>query len=140
MKNLSPFHLAIPVNNIAKCKIFYKEILGCVEGRSSDNWVDFDLFGHQLVIHFQESNNKNLHTNPVDGKDVPIPHFGVILEWENFKRFSSKLKKKGVEFIIKPYIRFEGEPGEQATMFFKDPSGNALEFKSFKDSSQIFAK
>ena len=140
MKNLSPFHLAIPVNNIAKCKIFYKEILGCTEGRSSDNWVDFDLFGHQLVIHFQESNNKNLHTNPVDGKDVPIPHFGVILEWENFKRFSSKLKKKGVEFIIKPYIRFEGEPGEQATMFFKDPSGNALEFKSFKDSSQIFAK
>ena len=140
MKNLSPFHLAIPVNNIAKCKIFYKEILGCMEGRSSDNWVDFDLFGHQLVIHFQESNNKNLHTNPVDGKDVPIPHFGVILEWENFKRFSSKLEKKGVEFIIKPYIRFEGEPGEQATMFFKDPSGNALEFKSFKDSSQIFAK
>ena len=140
MKNLSPFHLAIPVNNIAKCKIFYKEILGCTEGRSSDNWVDFDLFGHQLVIHFQESNNKNLHTNPVDGKDVPIPHFGVILEWENFKRFSSKLKKKGVEFIIKPYIRFEGEPGEQATMFFKDPSGNALEFKSFKDSSQIFEK
>ena len=123
-----------------KCKIFYKEILGCEEGRSSDNWVDFDLFGHQLVIHFQESNNKNLHTNPVDGKDVPIPHFGVILEWENFKRFSSKLEKKGVEFIIKPYIRFEGEPGEQATMFFKDPSGNALEFKSFKDSSQIFAK
>ena len=140
MKNLSPFHLAIPVNNIAKCKIFYKEILGCNEGRSSDNWVDFDLFGHQLVIHFQESNNKNLHTNPVDGKDVPIPHFGVILEWENFKIFSSKLEKKGVEFIIKPYIRFEGEPGEQATMFFKDPSGNALEFKSFKDSSQIFAK
>ena len=140
MKNLSPFHLAIPVNNIAKCKIFYKEILGCIEGRSSNNWVDFDLFGHQLVIHFQESNNKNLHTNPVDGKDVPIPHFGVILEWENFKRFSSKLEKKGVEFIIKPYIRFEGEPGEQATMFFKDPSGNALEFKSFKDSSQIFAK
>ena len=140
MKNLSPFHLAIPVNNITKCKIFYKEILGCIEGRSSNNWVDFDLFGHQLVIHFQESNNKNLHTNPVDGKDVPIPHFGVILEWENFKRFSSKLEKKGVEFIIKPYIRFEGEPGEQATMFFKDPSGNALEFKSFKDSSQIFAK
>ena len=140
MKNLSPFHLAIPVNNIAKCKIFYKEILGCIEGRSSDNWVDFDLFGHQLVIHFQESNNKNLHTNPVDGKDVPIPHFGVILEWENFKIFSSKLEKKGVEFIIKPYIRFEGEPGEQATMFFKDPSGNALEFKSFKDSSQIFEK
>ena len=140
MKNLSPFHLAIPVNNIAKCKIFYKEILGCIEGRSSNNWVDFDLFGHQLVIHFQEINNKNLHTNPVDGKDVPVPHFGVILEWENFKRFSSKLEKKGVEFIIKPYIRFEGEPGEQATMFFKDPSGNALEFKSFKDSSQIFAK
>ena len=140
MKNLSPFHLAIPVNNITKCKIFYKEILGCNEGRSSDNWVDFNLFGHQLVIHFHESNNKNLHTNPVDGKDVPIPHFGVILEWENFKIFSSKLEKKGVEFIIKPYIRFEGEPGEQATMFFKDPSGNALEFKSFKDSSQIFAK
>ena len=140
MNNLYPFHLAIPVKEISTTRGFYRDILGCKEGRSSDNWVDFDLFGHQLVIHFQESNNKNLHTNPVDGKDVPIPHFGVILEWENFKRFSSKLEKKGVEFIIKPYIRFEGEPGEQATMFFKDPSGNALEFKSFKDSSQIFAK
>ena len=140
MKNLTPFHLAIPVNNIPKCRIFYKEILGCKEGRSSDHWVDFDLFGHQLVIHYQKDNNKNLHTNPVDGKDVPVPHFGVVLEWEIFKRFSLKLEKKGIEFIIKPYIRFKGEPGEQATMFFKDPSGNALEFKSFKDFSQIFAK
>jgi len=139
MNKLTPFHLAIPVNNIKKCRYFYKDILGCKEGRSSDQWVDFNLFGHQLVIHFKE-NNENLYTNPVDGKDVPIPHFGVILEWDNFMKFSKHLKDKGVDFIIEPYIRFKGLAGEQATMFFKDPSGNALEFKSFKDFNQIFKK
>ena len=121
------------------CRNFYKEILGCVEGRSSDHWVDFNLFGHQLVIHYKEKSNEEIHTNPVDGKNVPVPHFGVVLEWDTFHKFSDELTKKGVEFIIEPYIRFEGLPGEQATMFFMDPAGNALEFKSFKDFNQIFA-
>ena len=138
--NLLPFHLAIPVDNLEKSRKFYKNILGCEEGRSSDHWVDFNLFGHQLVIHYKEKKLEDTNTNPVDGKDVPIPHFGVILEWNQFKEFSSKLIGKKVEFIIEPYIRFEGLPGEQATMFFKDPCGNALEFKSFKDFNKIFEK
>ena len=138
--NLLPFHLAIPVDNLEKSRKFYKNILGCEEGRSSDHWVDFNLFGHQLVIHHKEKKSEDTNTNPVDGKDVPIPHFGVILEWNQFKDFSSKLIEKKVEFIIEPYIRFEGLPGEQATMFFKDPCGNALEFKSFKDFNKIFEK
>ena len=137
--NLLPFHLAIPVNDLEKSRKFYKNILGCEEGRSSDHWVDFNLFGHQLVIHYKEKKLDDTNTNPVDGKDVPIPHFGVILEWNQFKEFSSKLIEKKVEFIIEPYIRFEGLPGEQATMFFLDPAGNALEFKAFKNKSQIFA-
>jgi len=102
--------------------------------------VDFNLFGHQLVIHYKEKTNEKLHTNPVDGKDVPVPHFGVILEWNDFDKFSKHLIAKGIEFIIEPYIRFKGLAGEQATMFFKDPAGNALEFKSFKDFNQIFEK
>ena len=138
--NLLPFHLAIPVHNLEKSRKFYKNILGCEEGRSSDHWVDFNLFGHQLVIHYKEKKLEDTNTNPVDGKDVPIPHFGVILEWNQFKEFSSKLIEKKVEFIIEPYIRFEGLPGEQATMFFQDPCGNALEFKSFKDLNKIFEK
>ena len=101
--------------------------------------MDFNLFGHQLVIHYKEKSNEEIHTNPVDGKNVPIPHFGVVLEWDTFHKLSHELTKKGVEFIIEPYIRFEGQPGEQATMFFMDPAGNALEFKSFKDFNQIFA-
>ena len=137
---LLPFHLAIPVNNLKKSRNFYKNILGCKEGRSSDNWVDFNIFGHQLVIHYKEKKLKDTNTNPVDGKDVPIPHFGVVLEWDQFHSFSKKLKEKNIEFLIEPYIRFEGQPGEQATMFFKDPSGNALEFKSFKDLNKIFVK
>ena len=139
-KNLLPFHLAIPVNDLEKSKNFYKNILGCEEGRSSNHWVDFNFFGHQLVIHFKEKESDNTKTNPVDGKDVPIPHFGVILEWNDFQDFSKKLKEKKINFIIEPYIRFEGLPGEQATMFFKDPCGNALEFKSFKDLNKIFEK
>lgn len=137
---LSPFHIAIPVDNLEKCRKFYKDILNCDEGRSSDHWVDFNFFGHQLVIHYQANSNKDLHSNPVDGKEVPIPHYGVVLPWKVFQDFSKNLMAKGVHFIIEPYIRFEGQVGEQATMFFKDPSGNALEFKAFKDMSQLFAK
>ena len=139
-KNLLPFHLAIPVNDIEKSRNFYKNILGCEEGRSSNQWVDFNFFGHQLVIHFKEKESDDNKTNPVDGKNVPIPHFGVILEWNDFQDFSKKLIEKKINFIIEPYIRFEGLPGEQATMFFKDPCGNALEFKSFKDLNKIFEK
>ena len=139
-KNLLPFHLAIPVNDLEKSRNFYKNILGFEEGRSSDHWVDFNFFGHQLVIHYKEKESDDTKTNPVDGKDVPIPHFGVILEWSDFQDFSKKLKEKKINFIIEPYIRFEGLPGEQATMFFKDPCGNALEFKSFKDLNKIFEK
>ena len=139
-KKLLPFHLAIPVNDLEKSRNFYKNILGCQEGRSSNNWVDFNFFGHQLVIHYKEKESDDTKTNPVDGKDVPIPHFGVILEWNDFQNFSKKLIEKKINFIIEPYIRFEGLPGEQATMFFKDPCGNALEFKSFKDLNKIFEK
>jgi extradiol dioxygenase family protein len=140
MKTISPFHLAIPVHNLKECHIFYRDILNCEEGRSSDHWVDFNFFGHQLVIHFKPKTQEELHTNPVDGKEVPVPHFGVVLEWDVFHQFADNLISKGIEFIIEPYIRFEGQVGEQATMFFKDPSGNALEFKSFKDMTQMFAK
>ena len=139
-KKLLPFHLAIPVNDLEKSRNFYKNILGCQEGRSSNNWVDFNFFGHQLVIHYKEKESDDTKTNPVDGKDVPIPHFGVILEWNDFQDFSEELIEKKINFIIEPYIRFEGLPGEQATMFFKDPCGNALEFKSFKDLNKIFEK
>ncbi|MDB4050435.1 VOC family protein [Flavobacteriaceae bacterium] len=138
MNKLSPFHLAIPVSNLEKNRAFYKNVLECLEGRSSDHWIDFNFFGHQLVIHLDDNINKE-NSNPVDGKNVPIPHFGVVLEWKVFKEFAEKLKKRKIEFIIEPYVRFKGLTGEQATMFFKDPSGNALEFKSFKDPSQIFA-
>ena len=140
MSKLTPFHLAIPVDNIPVCRKFYRKILGCEEGRSSDHWVDFDLFGRQLVIHYKEKYKEQIHTNTVDGKNVPVPHFGVVLEWDTFHKFSDELTKKGVKFIIEPYIRFEGQPGEQATMFFMDPAGNALEFKSFKDFNKIFEK
>ncbi len=139
MQNLTPFHLAVPVHNLESCRKFYRDIIGCEEGRSSDHWVDFNFFGHQFVIHLQGEFKNNTAHNPVDGKSVPIPHFGVVLDWENFQNFAKRLKTHNVNFIIEPYIRFEGEVGEQATMFFKDPSGNALEFKSFKDMSQIFA-
>lgn len=140
MSNISPFHIAIPVHNLDECRKFYREILNCEEGRSSDHWVDFNLFGHQLVIHYKPKTTEDLHTNLVDGKNVPVPHYGVVLPWETFGTFSESLKSKGVNFIIEPYIRFEGEVGEQATMFFLDPAGNALEFKAFKNIDQLFAK
>lgn len=137
---LTPFHIAIPVHNLEECRIFYRDILNCEEGRSSEHWVDFNFFGHQLVIHYKEKSTDDLPTNSVDGKNVPVPHYGVVLNWEVFEEFASHLKSKGVEFIIEPYIRFEGLVGEQVTMFFMDPSGNALEFKAFKDMDQLFAK
>jgi len=141
MDKIQPFHLAIPVTNLEENRVFYREILGCEEGRSSDHWVDFNFFGHQLVLHVQEPQPKPIGKgNPVDGKDVPIPHFGVVLEWDVFQNFSQKLKSNNIHFVIEPYIRFEGKTGEQATMFFKDPSGNALEFKAFKNIDQLFAK
>ena len=139
MNNLSPFHLAIPVQEITTTRDFYRDVLGCKEGRSSDHWVDFDFFGHQLVIHLNHS-KKNIDTeNIVDGKNVPVPHFGIVLDWQMFTQIEKRIKNK-VEFIIKPYVRFKGERGEQKTMFFKDPSGNALEFKSFKNINQLFEK
>ena len=139
MNNLSPFHLAIPVQEITTTRDFYRDVLGCKEGRSSDQWVDFDFFGHQLVIHLNQS-KKNIDTeNIVDGKDVPVPHFGIVLDWQMFTQIEKRIRNK-VEFIIKPYVRFKGEKGEQKTMFFKDPSGNALEFKSFKNIDQLFEK
>ena len=140
MTLLSPFHLAIPVHNLETCRTFYTDTLELTEGRSSDHWVDYDFFGHQLVIHYKPKTEEALHTNAVDGKDVPVPHFGVVLPWDNFHEFAELVRSKGIPFIIEPYIRFEGQVGEQATMFFKDPSGNALEFKAFKDIGQLFAK
>jgi extradiol dioxygenase family protein len=140
MSTVSPFHIAIPVHNLETCRTFYKEILNCEEGRSSDHWVDFNLFGHQLVIHYKPKSEESLYTNPVDGKSVPVPHYGVVLNWDTFHDFAQNLADKNVKFIIEPYIRFEGLVGEQATMFFLDPAGNALEFKAFKDMDQLFAK
>jgi len=140
MATVSPFHLAIPVHNLEESRKFYRDVLGCEEGRSSDHWVDFNFFGHQLVIHYKPKSNETLHTNPVDGKDVPVPHFGVVLPWNDFQTFSEDLKNKNISFVIEPYIRFKGLVGEQATMFFYDPAGNALEFKAFKDLGQLFAK
>ena len=137
---LTPFHLAIPVHNLSECRDFYTNLLNFEEGRSSEHWVDYNFFGHQLVIHYKAKQAEGDATNLVDGKDVPIPHFGVVLEWNVFQEFAELLKSKGITFIIEPYIRFKGLVGEQATMFFKDPSGNSLEFKSFKDMSQLFAK
>ena len=135
MKN--PFHLAIPVNDLAKAADFYENILGCDRGRESDSWIDFNLFGHQLVCHYvQESNIKNI--NPVDGDKVPVPHFGVILDFDQFDSLAHKLKSKKQSFIIEPKIRFAGKPGEQRTMFLQDPCGNALEFKAFKSLNGIF--
>ncbi|RCW90023.1 hypothetical protein DFQ08_106130 [Winogradskyella arenosi] len=137
---LSPFHLAIPADNLSECRHFYTEVLNFEEGRSSSHWVDYNFFGHQLVIHYKEKEADQNIINVVDGKDVPVPHFGVVLDWDVFHDFAELLKSKSIEFVIEPYIRFEGQVGEQATMFFKDPSGNALEFKAFKDRSQLFAK
>ena len=136
-----PFHLAVPVDDLGAARAFYGGVLGCPEGRSAPGWIDFDLFGHQLVAHLVEGlKPPPPAVNAVDGHDVPVPHFGVVLTMERFARLAERLKQRGVAFVIAPYIRFKGEPGEQATMFFRDPSGNAIEFKAFKDRRSLFAK
>jgi len=134
------FHLAFPVDDLAAARRFYGELLGCAEGRSSDRWIDFDFFGHQIVTHLKDGPASNLHHNAVDGHDVPVPHFGAILPMDVWQALADKLKARGTHFVIEPYVRFAGEVGEQATMFFYDPAGNALEFKAFADISQVFAK
>ncbi|MGB5944334.1 MAG: VOC family protein [Leeuwenhoekiella sp.] len=137
----APFHLAIPVDDLDKAREFYTHTLEFTEGRSAEQWVDYDFFGHQLVIHYKSKDHPTeTHHNDVDGKHVPVPHFGVVLPWDDFHAFAEAIKTKGILFVIEPYIRFAGQPGEQATMFFNDPCGNALEFKSFKDLNQLFAK
>ncbi len=140
--SLTPFHLAIPVSSLEPCRTFYREVLGCTEGRSDTHWVDFNFFGHQLVLHKKpiEDNSPKPISNPVDGKEVPVPHFGVVLDWDTWQKLAQTLKQQSIEFVIEPYIRFKGEVGEQATMFFKDPEQNSLEFKAFKDNKQLFAK
>jgi extradiol dioxygenase family protein len=137
---IQPFHLAIPVQNLKKCRTFYRNVLNCEEGRSTEDWVDFSFFGHQLVIHQKEAFNPERISNPVDGYDVPVPHFGVVLTWEDWHSLADRLKIAHVKFEIEPCIRFKGKVGEQATMFFKDPEENALEFKAFRDIHQLFAK
>ena len=138
MNNL--FHLAFPVNDLAAAREFYGGVLGCEEGRSSDKWVDFNLYGHQIVTHLATNSAGVKAHNSVDTDQVPIPHFGVVLPMDQWNELAERLQSKSVEFIIEPKVRFKGEIGEQATMFFLDPSGNALEFKSFKDFSLVFAK
>ena len=135
---MRPFHLAFPVDNLEKTREFYTKILGCNEGRSSDRWIDFDMYGHQVVAHLIDK-VEEVQTNPVDGDDVPASHFGVILELDDWEALANRLKKIDMNFIIEPHIRFKGEAGEQATMFFLDPCGNALEFKAFKNDDMIFA-
>jgi uncharacterized protein len=138
---LSPFHIAFPVDDLEAARAFYGTTLGCAEGRSSAQWIDFDFFGHQIVAHLKpESSNGKAYHNPVDGHDVPVPHFGVVLAMEEWEALAERLRRAGTAFVIEPYIRFKGEAGEQATMFFLDPAGNALEFKAFADIGQLFAK
>jgi extradiol dioxygenase family protein len=135
-----PFHLAFPVDDLVAARHFYGELLGCAEGRSAPHWVDFDLFGHQVVAHLAPGRGGRQASNPVDGDEVPVPHFGVVLSMDEFEALAGRLKAAGVRFVIEPHIRFKGEVGEQATMFFLDPSGNALEFKAFADLGRLFAK
>lgn len=141
MTELTPFHVAFPVHDLEAARHFYGTVLALPQGRSSDSWIDYDLFGHQIVAHLKPGMGgaERNHHNPVDGHDVPVPHFGVVLDWDRFHAFAERLTQAGIDFVIKPYIRFAGQAGEQATMFFLDPSGNALEFKAFKDGAQLFA-
>ncbi len=137
MTGLRPFHLAIPVDDLATARAFYGKTLGCPEGRSSSSWVDFDFYGHQLVIHHAPGGKQT--SNPVDGQDVPVPHFGIVLTLADWKALAARLAAANINFGIAPHIRFAGQAGEQATMFFRDPSGNALEFKAFSDDTMLFA-
>ncbi|WP_267387738.1 VOC family protein [Sphingomonas sp. GC_Shp_3] len=134
-----PFHLAFPVHDLAAARGFYGNTLGCAEGRSADTWIDFDLFGHQIVAHLDPAAKVVTVANPVDGHDVPVPHFGVVLTMADWQALADRLQTAGTHFGIAPHIRFVGQPGEQATMFFYDPSGNALEFKAFADDAMLFA-
>jgi len=136
---LTPFHIAFPVDDLAAARRFYGETLGCPEGRSSDHWIDFDLFGHQIVAHLSDA-PRAARANPVDGHDVPVPHFGVVLAPADWDALAARLTAWGVSFVIAPHTRFRGQAGEQSTMFFLDPAGNALEFKAFADMSQLFAR
>ncbi|MEZ2350628.1 VOC family protein [Caballeronia sp. RCC_10] len=139
-RTLQPFHLAFPVTSLDNARAFYGELLGCPEGRSSPDWVDFDFFGHQLVAHLSPDEARPAARNAVDGDDVPVRHFGVVLSMSDWHALAERLKGVGTKFIIEPHVRFKGQPGEQATMFFLDPCGNALEFKAFNDIGQLFAK
>ena len=138
--SLPPFHLAFPVDDLAAARRFYGELLGCPEGRSADEWVDFDLHGHQIVAHLAPGTVRARASNEVDGEHVPVPHFGIVLSMAEWKALAERLQGAGVQFVIAPTVRFEGQPGEQATMFFRDPAGNALEFKAMADPAKLFAK
>jgi extradiol dioxygenase family protein len=137
---MRPFHLAFPVRDLESARAFYGGILGCREGRRSERWVDFDFHGHQISAHLRPEELREVAANPVDGDDVPVRHFGLVLGWEEFHELAGRLRAANVEFLIEPRIRFEGEPGEQATLFVRDPSGNALEFKAFRDAGRLFAR
>lgn len=134
-----PFHLAFPVDDLAAARAFYADILGCPVGRTDARWIDFDFFGHQITAHLVDTPSDRVPTNPVDGDEVPASHFGAILEWEAWQALAERLAASGVRFLIAPHVRFEGQIGEQGTFFVRDPAGHALEFKSFKDPSRIFA-
>ena len=140
MAALPPFHLAFPVHDLAAARAFYGGLLGCPEGRSSDHWIDFDFFGHQIVAHLSPDARPHAHHNPVDGHDVPVPHFGAVLSMTEWETLADRLRASETRFVIEPNIRFRGEAGEQATMFFHDPSGNALEFKAMANPDNLFAK
>ena len=137
---LPPFHLAFPVHDLDAARAFYGGLLGCPEGRSAADWIDFDFFGHQIVAHLDPRMERRRHHNPVDGHDVPVPHFGAVLDMAAWESMAERLKSAGAEFVIAPTVRFRGQPGEQATMFFLDPSGNALEIKAMADPGNLFAK
>ncbi len=137
---LRPFHLAIPVDNIANARRFYTGILGCRVGRESAHWIDFNFFGHQVTAHLIPDKVSNVPTNPVDGEAIPVRHFGIVLPWDNWQALVEKLDNQNITYLIRPTIRFKGEAGEQATLFIRDPSGNALEFKSFRDDQKLFAR
>ena len=138
--SLRPFHLAFPVRDVAEARAFYGGLLGCPEGRSADDWVDFDFYGHQIVAHRVDGVGSDAGGNPVDGHDVPVPHFGVVLDMPTWQALADRLVSAGMRFEIEPHVRFRGEPGEQATMFFRDPSGNALEMKAFASLDGLFAR
>ena len=139
MAELRPFHVAVPVDDLAAAREFYGGLLGCREGRSADTWVDFDLFGHQFVCHLSPAAARVDSSNPVDDHDVPVPHYGVVLDMDDWRRLADRLIASGQDFVIEPYIRFRGQTGEQGTLFIRDPSGNALEFKGFRSLDQLFA-